>query len=155
MKQNNYDTYNLFLDDVRQPSDCFSYMRDPRYNIEEWVVVRDYEGFVATLELKFLNYQFPKLIALDHDLGQEHVNDLFSDENWGKRDKEIVLNYETYKEKTGLHVAQHLVDFCIDKDLILPEFLVHSMNPVGKQNIFSLLNNFRKHQIREGVKETE
>ena len=59
----------------------------------------------------------PDFISFDHDLG------------W---------------EKTGYDCAKWLVEFCLDKNLILPEFQVHSQNPVGKENIEALLNNFKK-----------
>ena len=41
----------LFLDDVREPKDCFGYMfarigRLQEIYLEEWVVVRNYEKFV-------------------------------------------------------------------------------------------------------------
>lgn len=136
-------TYNLFLDDVRFPTDCFTYTREPRYNIEEWVIVRSYEEFKTTLEDYLSKGKFPKLIAFDHDLGDEHIQDLFSDKNFGKLDSEISLNYDSYKEKTGYCAAKFLVNICLDKNLELPEFIIHSMNPVGKKNILSLLDNFK------------
>lgn len=61
----------------------------------------------------------PEFISFDHDLGLG---------------------------KTGFDCAKWLVEFCIDNDLKLPEFFVHSQNPVGKENIEGLLNNFRKYQ---------
>lgn len=51
--------------------------------------------------------------------------------------------------KTGYDCAKFLVEFCLEKQLDLPEFFVHSQNPVGKMNIESLLKNFEKFQERE------
>jgi len=36
------------------------------------------------------------------------------------------------------------VDYCIDNNLKLPEYYCHSMNPVGKNNILSVLNQFKQ-----------
>lgn len=47
-------------------------------------------------------------------------------------------------EKTGLDCAKWLVNYCMDKDLNLPAYEVHSMNPAGGKNILSLLQNFEK-----------
>ncbi len=59
----------------------------------------------------------PNFISFDHDLGEE---------------------------KTGYDCAKFLVDYCLDQNLKLPEFYVHSQNPVGKENIEKLLDNFNK-----------
>jgi hypothetical protein len=56
------------------------------------------------------------------------------------------IPYDSYKEKTGYHCAKWLVEYCLDKNLKLPDFQVHSMNPVGKANIQSYLDNFRRVQ---------
>lgn len=61
----------------------------------------------------------PDFISFDHDLGEE---------------------------KTGYDCAKMLVEYCLDRQITLPYFAVHSQNPVGKQNIESLLGNFRKQQ---------
>lgn len=41
--------------------------------------------------------------------------------------------------------AKWLVDYCIDNGQPLPIFYVHSVNPVGADNIRGLLNGFAKH----------
>lgn len=61
----------------------------------------------------------PEFISFDHDLGLG---------------------------KTGLDCAKWLVEFCLDNQVPLPEFTVHSQNPVGKENIEMLLNNLKKFQ---------
>lgn len=48
-------------------------------------------------------------------------------------------------EKTGFDCAKFLVEYCMENNLKLPEFYVHSMNPVGKDNIVNYLNNFKKY----------
>lgn len=59
----------------------------------------------------------PDFISFDHDLGEG---------------------------KSGFDCAKWLVGYCLDNDLKLPEFLVHSQNPVGKENIDGLFSNFSK-----------
>ena len=56
-----------------------------------------------------------------------------------------ILDYDNIKEKTGLDCAKFLVEYCADENQPLPEYLVHSANPVGKKNIESFLENAKKH----------
>ena len=53
---------------------------------------------------------------------------------------------QQYKEKTGLECAKWLIDYCIDNNQELPNYLCHSQNPVGKDNILGLLDNFNKYE---------
>jgi len=57
----------------------------------------------------------PDFISFDHDLGED---------------------------ESGYDCAKYLVEYCIEYNLPLPKFSVHSQNPVGKENIERLLNNF-------------
>jgi len=52
---------------------------------------------------------------------------------------------KTDKYKTGYDCAKWLVGYCIDKNLALPLWNIQSANPVGKENINSLLNNYKKY----------
>ncbi|UOE36979.1 cyclic-phosphate processing receiver domain-containing protein [Chryseobacterium oryzae] len=63
----------------------------------------------------------PDFISFDHDLGEE---------------------------KTGYDCAKFLVEFCLDHQLCLPEYVVHSQNPVGKENIEKLFENFERFHYR-------
>lgn len=56
----------------------------------------------------------------------------------------ISFDHDLGEEKTGYDCAKWLVDYCMDNKLQLPKFSVHSQNPVGKENIQILLNNFNK-----------
>jgi hypothetical protein len=49
-------------------------------------------------------------------------------------------------EKTGMDCAKWLVDYCIDNKKELPDYVVHSMNPAGRENIKSLLDQFKEFQ---------
>lgn len=59
----------------------------------------------------------PDLISFDHDLGEG---------------------------KTGYDCAKFLVEYCLDHRIEKINFRVHSQNPVGKENIEHLLNNYNR-----------
>jgi hypothetical protein len=128
------NTYNLFLDDIREPYDAFLYTKDTDFSKLKWTVVRNYEEFVEVISSNYKKYDsFPNLIAFDHDLADEHYEHSSG-----------AVAYSDMEEKTGMHCAKWLIDFCLDFDLPLPNYKVHSMNPAGKQNILGLLNNFKE-----------
>lgn len=108
----------LFLDDIRDPTDCF-YFSHLNVNLEiylqDWVIVRSYTEFVVWIETNSL----PDFISFDHDLGLPELP-----EN---------------EEKNGMTCAKWLVNYCLDNQKQLPEYIVHSQNPVGKKNIEGLL----------------
>jgi hypothetical protein len=91
----------------------------------EWVIVRSYNQFVQVIKQKGL----PSLISFDHDLSYE-------DE---KKTKD-------FKEKNGYDCAKFLFEYCMSKNLELPKYYIHSLNVVGRENIFNLLNSFNKFQ---------
>jgi hypothetical protein len=134
--------YNLFLDDFRSPMDAFKYTHNTLYNNLRWVVVRSYDEFIQEITNKFdEDGAFPELISFDHDLADEHyAPTMYEGPDAYNR------NYSRFKEKTGYECAKWLVDFCIDHKLKLPDYLVHSMNPVGKQNIIGYLSGYEKNQ---------
>lgn len=133
----------LFLDDYRIPMDCVSYMhrhigaRNPDY-LESWIVVRDYESFCRNI----MKSGVPDLISFDHDLADGHYH---------QNMQEGVLNYNTEdfdndKYKTGFHCAKWLVEYCIENNCKIPDYYVHSMNPIGAENIKNYLEHFKRHQ---------
>jgi hypothetical protein len=137
---------NLFLDDIRNPIDAIGLVPialNGFYFGDDWVIVRNYLDFCNHIERNGL----PDFISFDHDLADEHYNDLFSDENWAKDNNDINLKYDDYREKTGYECAKWLVDWCLDNKYSLPNFIVHSQNPVGKKNIENYLNNAKKHLL--------
>jgi hypothetical protein len=136
----------LFLDDYRWPSDCAKYMhkklgpQNVLYTNPAWAVVRNYPDFVKWIKENGL----PDLISFDHDLADGHYHQ-------GMQEGEIDYSAPDFNEdyqKTGFHCAKFLVEYCMDNNKDLPGFIVHSMNPVGTQNIESLLANFkRSHRV--------
>lgn len=95
--------------------------RDPKNR--NWKVVRNYAEFVKCI----IDIGLPSMVSFDHDLG------------------DIVDG----KELTGYDCAKWLVEHCIDNDVDLPNFKVHSANPVGVQNITAYLKNYKAHRVKD------
>ena len=81
------------------------------------------EGYIGVRNYKeFVKYieedELPHFISFDHDLGGG---------------------------KTGYDCAKWLVEYCLERWLPLPEFSVHSQNPVGRLNISAHLANYIKN----------
>jgi len=83
-----------------------------------WTVLRNYEEFVQHIE----EYGLPDEISFDHDLGEDKT-------------KEI---------KSGYDCAKWLCEYCWGNGLPLPNWNVHSANPVGRDNIIAVLQSFEK-----------
>lgn len=62
----------------------------------------------------------------------------------------ISFDHDLGIEESGYDCAKWLVNYCLDHNLRLPEFEVHSQNPVGKVNILALLNNFKNRNLGLG-----
>ncbi len=114
----------IFLDDCRTPTQG------------NWVVARTYDEFVSTITS--IGMEHVSIISLDHDLGEGAMVELINSEN-GE------INYDNIPEKTGYHVAHFLVNHSMDSGIPLPQIFVHSFNPVGSDNIKSLINNYLKN----------
>jgi hypothetical protein len=125
--------FNLYLDDVRVPTDSYT-----GKSAEGWTIVRSYDEFVKIITEKGLPY----IISFDHDLADEHVYDYILNVR-----REGTINYDKYREKTGLSCAKWLVEYCMDKNLPLPGYAVHSANPIGAENIKSYLESYLKSRI--------
>jgi len=119
--------YNLFLDDERLPGHV-TWVELPSTT---WQVVRDFDEFVMTVQ----EYGLPVYVTFDHDL---------ADQMYGHGLNGDAIPYETYTEKTGYDCAKWLVQYCIDNNLKFPEYQVHSMNPIGKENIIQYINSAKR-----------
>ena len=127
--------YNLFLDDCREPQDV-TWVALPLVN---WTIARSYADFTRII----CTLGMPLRLTFDHDLADEHYREYqwaHSEQNFYKGK----FNYDKLKEKTGYHCAQWLVEYCMNKGLTIPEYYVHTMNPIGKQNIISVLESYKK-----------
>ena len=122
------NNYNLFLDDVRIPTHVtwVDFPRDQHYS-----VVRNYQEFVDLITLRGL----PKFVCYDHDLSDCHYGHGLSGDD---------IPYDSYNEKTGYDCAKWIVDYCMNKGIKHPTYVVHTMNPVGKLNIESYIESYNK-----------
>lgn len=129
----------LFLDDFRKPSDCTVYMSRRvgidalLYTQEDWVVVKDYEGFRKYIEKSPI---LPEVISFDHDLHPEHYSVQMNI-------SEHLESTRHYKEKTGFDCAVFLRAFCLQERLPMPKCLIHSMNEVGSRRIAVALDIYQ------------
>jgi hypothetical protein len=126
----------LFLDDIRQPETCATYMPSPEMYVEEnWDVVRDYKQFVNYIEENGV----PDVISFDHDLADIHYDPTTWTEGF------------VYKEETGYDCAKWLLQYCVKNKIPVPEYHVHSMNPIGKKNIEGIFESYER--FKEKVKQ--
>jgi len=157
-------SYNLFLDDIREPyidpkfrdhinkqdeigqGDLFAFVSAYEYTkyepfrTEKWVVVRTHKEFIKMVEGRGV----PNIVAFDHDLGDEHYPGF---DKTGKNTN--IINYEDFQEKTGYDSAKWLCDYCQEHGEKFPEYIVHSWNSVGSQNIINYIENYKKHVENE------
>lgn len=133
-------SYNLFLDDIRNPPMVASYIQPSAlknlYLELDWVIVRSYIEFVETIRKKGI----PSLVSFDHDLSISHYSVPTTGESWDE------YYSDDNRERTGYDCAFHLLAACVERNVDLPQCLVHSMNIVGRENIEALLKNFKKAQ---------
>lgn len=111
----------LYLDDVRIPK------------TKDWIIVRSYDEFVNWISENGL----PDVISFDHDLAHEHYSDqmYYGAESYNKL-------YDEFREKTGYDAAKWVCEYCLTNGLPIPEWNVHSANPVGSENIKSILTSY-------------
>jgi hypothetical protein len=128
-------SYNLFLDDVRSPHQV-KWITLPHNAL--WTIVRSYDEFVKTIEEKGV----PAFVTFDHDLSIEHY--ALSEPREGV-DSPTVIPYESYSVKTGYDCAKWLVEYCRKNSVQIPNYAIHSMNPIGRGNIDDYLKSFKNN----------
>lgn len=128
----------LFLDDYRNPIDCFSYMHSRIGNLnsiyleKDWCVVKNYPQFIKAVD-KFSGQLTH--VSFDHDLVDSHyVNPDSLDYN-----SDYFITNDS--NKTGYHAALYLKFLYQESGIKLPIILVHSMNIVGVENIYKVFND--------------
>lgn len=122
--------YKLFLDDLRGVRDVF-----PHAGLYEWIIARNYSEFIEIIQKRGL----PFFVSFDHDLSIEHYRpSMYNPDNHYTQ----YYTNGTFKEKTGYHAAVWLVEHCMNNNLPLPKWNVHSANPVGTANIESYLTSY-------------
>ena len=109
----------LFIDDIRYPFNI-------GVDCTDFMIARN--PFVAK---QLIEQYKPQYICFDHDLGIDDNGNLY---------------------ETGYDIAKWLVEKDLDDSTFITsqfKYLVHSANPVGKNNIESLLNNYIKQKFSE------
>jgi len=126
----------LWLDDIRNPFLNLEGKVPEGYTVH-WVL--NFDEFTQYIT----KYGLPSAISFDHDLADEHYTPemYWHDYNVSKEYQES----RNYTEKTGKDCANWLVNYCLDNNLNLPKWFVHSANPVGADNIKYLLINYEKN----------
>lgn len=138
-------SYYLFLDDERMPKDVLWKYLPP----VDWQIVRSYDEFVCHI----LSHGIPKFVAFDHDLAdfhyevmQKEVQDYVKNEFTYTDERDgMKLKFDYGPEKTGFDCAKWLVNYCADKQKHFPEYVVHSLNPVGEKRIEDYIADAKKH----------
>lgn len=101
---------------------------------QDWITVRSYDAFVAEITSNGL----PDFITFDHDLGIESYIRATGDQA-----SHAAFHASADREMTGYDAALWLIDYCTNHALPLPECQVHSMNPIGRANIWAVLQAAR------------
>jgi len=121
MKINN--RLRLYLDDIRTPVD------------DDWIVVRNYDEFVAQIKLNGLgNFE---VISLDHDLGEGAMVEYYTNVK-----NNYMLDYNNIEERTGMDCCRYLVSDSMNEKIPLPQVYIHSANPIGSANMMGYINNY-------------
>lgn len=94
--------------------------RFPPNDGNDWIVVRNKKDFFRVVA----SQRFPDFISFDHDLGED--------------------------EPTGFDIVKEFIEMDLDNDIIPKNFAwyTHSQNPIGKQNIDGMLNNYLDMKFR-------
>jgi len=122
----------VFLDDIRKPIDCVDYMyyrilnNVPIY-LEKWEIVRNYKEFI---DLVSKNHESITHISFDHDLGEDVAIQEREKGSTKKMAREVKKD-----QKNGYDCAKWMKKFYDDKGIDYPTIYIHSMNPVGFDNI--------------------
>lgn len=98
-------------------------IRTPKANYD--VIVRSYNESVEHISI----YGIPDFISFDHDLGCDQAGNIL---------------------ESGYDFAKWLVQMDIENKYKFPKdfsFNVHSANPIGRNNIEAILNNYLQFKI--------
>lgn len=117
---------NIFLDDIRNPADVTWVTLPKLPSNESWTVVRNYNQFCDVVKHCMLDDIPVERVCFDHDLADAHYGGDYSN------------------ELTGNDCAKVLVDACLACDWEVPEFVVHSMNPVARDKIELTMGDIEK-----------
>ncbi len=123
----------LFLDDWRIPQDCAQYMWQRKVDCtifhENWDIVRSFGQFKNWI----IKNGIPNIVSFDYDLADvEELKEELNIEEW--------FNLNENKVYTGLDCAKFLLNYCNNNKLNFPDYIIHSVNPDGTEEIKKLLS---------------
>lgn len=130
--------YNLFLDDVRKPIEAFLYgetkmlCEHSGINPWLWVVVRNYDDFVKTVEEKGI----PDVVSFDCDLHREHMREYVKNTSYSG-----IYEWENFQNKCGIHCAKYLKDL-LAREGKTTKVYIHSANEVGRRIIKEMMEEY-------------
>lgn len=127
----------LFLDDERE----VKHVKWVELPAVKWEIVRSYEDFVKFVERNGV----PCFVSFDHDLGPA----AYKEYHWAHSPMNLnrgKIDYDKLDEKTGFHCAKWLVEYCLDNGHKIPDHISHTMNPIGKENIDSIMAQGKRIQ---------
>jgi hypothetical protein len=111
--------WNLFLDDLRSPSEAVNPL-----SITKWVIARSVTQAKELVAVRGA----PIVVSFDHDLGVEEGNDGYAFAKWlVEKDLDAIEHHRSFLPP----------DF---------KFQVHSANPIGAANIEHLLTNWLRYK---------
>ena len=56
----------------------------------------------------------------------------------------ICFDHDLGEDKSGFDAAKWLTEYCLNENRTLPAWNIQSANPIGKENIVSILNSFER-----------
>lgn len=95
-------TYNLYLDDLRNPPAD-----------RDWLVCRSSQEALD----RIVDIGMPSFISFDHDLGEDDTTMIF---------------------------LRRLVNEVWDGQTVIPDYQIHSANPVGVENVRSFMESWKR-----------
>lgn len=117
--------HRIYLDDVRVPTP----------EAGDWIVVKNYDEFVAKVtEIGLENIE---VISLDHDLGDTAMMEWHTNVYHNYK-----LDYNNIQEKTGMDCTKWLVEQWMNGAPVVP-VMVHSANAIGSANMMGYINNYK------------
>ena len=111
----------LWIDDIRNPFDGWA-VRFAPFPPDEIVWAKNYDDVMAFLKSRGC----PDEVCFDHDLGEVG---------------------ET--ERNGMTCAKAIIDYCIDHNIDAPTYNIQSSNPVGRENIRSIMDGWHRFYINK------
>ena len=134
----------IWIDDIRDPFTGDWLKRTIPFHIlqenPEVIWCKSYDEFVDFLNNNAASINMDEVwVSFDHDLGKA-TEKYFLLQGYTKKEARAMKG----KELTGYDCAKYMIYFIIDRELTIPQYSVHSSNPVGRDNIISYIESFKK-----------